>query len=50
MQDPSIGVYVLYPTPETWNQGDRAVTCIATSTEKAHRLGQGLSNFVPTFE
>jgi Septum formation len=34
MQDPAIGVYVLYPTPETWSQGDRAVTCVATSTEK----------------
>jgi hypothetical protein len=28
--DPSIGVYVLYPTQDTWDQGDRAVTCIAT--------------------
>jgi hypothetical protein len=34
IQDPAIGVYVLYPTPETWSQGDRAVTCIATSTDK----------------
>jgi Septum formation len=34
MQDPAIGVYVLYPTPETWSQGDRAITCIATSTDK----------------
>jgi hypothetical protein len=30
VDDPSIGVYVLYPTQETWDQGDRAVTCVAT--------------------
>jgi hypothetical protein len=30
MQDDSVQMYVLYPTPETWEQGDRAVTCIAT--------------------
>jgi len=30
MADDSIQMYVLYPTPETWDQGDRAVTCIAT--------------------
>ena len=30
LEDPSIGVYVLYPTAETWTQGDRVVTCIAT--------------------
>jgi len=28
--DDSIQMYVLYPTAETWEQGDRAVTCIAT--------------------
>lgn len=28
--DDSVQLYVLYPTPETWEQGDRAVTCIAT--------------------
>lgn len=28
--DDSVQMYVLYPTEETWNQGDRAVTCIAT--------------------
>jgi hypothetical protein len=30
MLDDSVGVYVLYPTQETWDAGDRAVTCIAT--------------------
>ncbi|HEX9833973.1 MAG TPA: septum formation family protein [Mycobacterium sp.] len=30
MTDDSIQLYVLYPTAETWDQGDRAVTCIAT--------------------
>jgi hypothetical protein len=28
--DDSVQLYVLYPTAETWGQGDRAVTCIAT--------------------
>jgi hypothetical protein len=28
--DDSVQLYVLYPTEETWDQGDRAVTCIAT--------------------
>jgi hypothetical protein len=31
MTDDSIQMYVLYPTAETWEQGDRAVTCVATS-------------------
>jgi hypothetical protein len=30
MTDDSVQLYVLYPTPETWKLGDRAVTCIAT--------------------
>jgi Septum formation len=30
MTDDSVQLYVLYPTAETWEQGDRAVTCIAT--------------------
>jgi hypothetical protein len=30
IDDDSIGIYVLYPTPETWEQDDRAITCIAT--------------------
>jgi len=34
MADDSVGVFVLYPTQETWNQGDRAVTCIATLEPK----------------
>lgn len=29
--DDSLELYVLYPTAETWADGDRAVTCIATS-------------------
>jgi hypothetical protein len=34
MADDSVGVFVLYPTKETWDQGDRAVTCIATLDPK----------------
>lgn len=34
MEDDSVGVFVLYPTQETWDQGDRAVTCIATLEPK----------------
>lgn len=30
MTDDSVQLYVLYPTADTWKQGDRAVTCIAT--------------------
>ncbi|MGV0795220.1 septum formation family protein [Mycolicibacterium sp. XJ1819] len=30
MVDDSVQLYVLYPTEDTWAQGDRAVTCIAT--------------------
>ncbi|OFJ51791.1 hypothetical protein BEL07_21045 [Mycolicibacterium grossiae] len=30
MLDETVGVFVLYPTKETWDVGDRAVTCIAT--------------------
>ena len=30
MTDDSIQMYVLYPTTETWEQGNRAVTCVAT--------------------
>jgi hypothetical protein len=33
-EDPSVGVFVLYPTKETWDQGDRALTCIATLDPK----------------
>jgi hypothetical protein len=29
-----VGVYVLYPTQETWDEGDRAVTCVATLEPK----------------
>lgn len=31
--DPEVGLFVLYPSEDSWGQGDRAVTCIAT-TEK----------------
>ncbi|HEV7421004.1 MAG TPA: DUF4190 domain-containing protein [Mycobacterium sp.] len=34
MADDSVGVFVLYPTQETWDQGDRAITCIATLEPK----------------
>jgi hypothetical protein len=34
MEDETVGVFVLYPTQETWDQGDRAVTCIATLEPK----------------
>lgn len=34
IDDDSIGIYVLYPTPETWQQDDRAITCIATFDPK----------------
>ena len=34
MADESIVVFVLYPTAETWAQGDRAVVCIATTDDK----------------
>jgi hypothetical protein len=29
--DPEIGLFVLYPSADSWEQGDRMVTCIATS-------------------
>nr|MDP9168269.1 septum formation family protein [Actinomycetota bacterium] len=34
MADDTIGVFVLYPTAETWKQGDRTVVCIATTEDK----------------
>jgi hypothetical protein len=30
MEDDTVQLYVLYPTEQTWGQGDRAVTCVAT--------------------
>lgn len=30
----SVTIFVLYPTTETWERGDRAVTCIATVDPK----------------
>ena len=41
MTDDSVGVFVLYPTRETWAQGDRAITCIATLGPEADRVAQG---------
>ncbi len=32
--DDTVSVYVLYPTPDTWSKGDRAITCIATLDPK----------------
>ncbi len=29
--DPAIGLFVLYPSEDSWGHGDRTVTCIATS-------------------
>ena len=29
--DPEVGLFVLYPSEDSWNQGDRTVTCIATT-------------------
>jgi hypothetical protein len=34
LADASIGVFVLYPTAETWSQGDREIVCMATTEEK----------------
>ncbi len=30
-QDPQVGLFVLYPSEDSWDQGDRTVTCIATT-------------------
>lgn len=30
-QDPEVGMFVLYPTADSWKRGDRTVTCIATT-------------------
>ena len=30
----AIGVFVLYPTAQTWAQGDRAIVCVATTDTK----------------
>jgi len=32
--DPDISISILYPTQETWDQGDRDVVCIATTEDK----------------
>ena len=29
--DPDVGLFVLYPSEDSWGQGDRTVTCIATT-------------------
>jgi len=31
VEDEAIGLYLLYPTDETWRDGDRTVSCIATT-------------------
>lgn len=31
--DPDLTLFVLYPTADSWQRGDRTVTCIATSEE-----------------
>ncbi|MDH6198043.1 hypothetical protein M2272_004702 [Mycobacterium frederiksbergense] len=31
IEDPEIQLFVLYPTADSWQRGDRTVTCIATS-------------------
>lgn len=38
--DPAIGMFALAPTEESWAQGDRRVTCIATSD---HARSTGLA-------
>ncbi|HET9563247.1 MAG TPA: septum formation family protein [Mycobacterium sp.] len=30
-RDPEVGLFVLYPSEDSWREGDRTVTCIATS-------------------
>jgi hypothetical protein len=30
-EDPDVGLFVLYPSEDSWGQGDRIVTCIATT-------------------
>ncbi|MUL81852.1 MULTISPECIES: septum formation family protein [unclassified Mycolicibacterium] len=30
-EDPEIQLFVLYPTADSWQRGDRTVTCVATS-------------------
>lgn len=31
VEDPDVGLFVLFPSEDSWAQGDRTVTCIATS-------------------
>ncbi|MGH3580629.1 MAG: septum formation family protein [Mycobacterium sp.] len=33
MDDPEVGMFVLYPTEASWKRGDRALTCIATTDD-----------------
>jgi len=37
-EDPAIRLLVLYPTADSWQRGDRLITCIATSEN--HRTGR----------
>jgi Septum formation len=32
--DPAYQTYVLYPTQETWDQGDRRVACLTTTSDQ----------------
>lgn len=36
--DPAVSLFVLYPTADSWQQGDRTVACIATT--KTPRTGK----------
>jgi Septum formation len=38
IEDPDIQLFVLYPTADSWQRGDRTVTCVATS--KNSRTGK----------
>jgi hypothetical protein len=29
--DPSIGIYYMHPTSQSWNRGDRQIVCIAAT-------------------
>ena len=41
--DPEVGLFVLYPSEDSWGQGDRTVTCIATTRHAPHRDPQEVS-------
>ena len=33
-EDPAYQIFLLYPTPETWDQGDRRVACLTITKDK----------------